>query len=148
MQGEIPMTARLTRCGATRAAGICLLAALGISVSVMLAPSAAAAPGDGAKAAAQNQKRTKSRHAAKRRPSITVKRWTGYGFLPGYTPPEKRYRPPAKTYHYWYGRTWDGYNFGPYGTGGYGGMWYRGHWTNGLGPCWTRTPIGPMWNCG
>ncbi len=26
---------------------------------------------------------------------------------------------------------------------------YRGRWNGGgFGPCWTQTPIGPMWNCG
>jgi hypothetical protein len=26
---------------------------------------------------------------------------------------------------------------------------YRGQWNGGsFGPCYTRTPIGPMWNCG
>jgi hypothetical protein len=40
---------------------------------------------------------------------------------------------------------------------GYDGTWhyfgrpgfYRGRYNGGtFGPCWTRTPIGPMWNCG
>jgi hypothetical protein len=61
--------------------------------------------------------------------------WHGYGFLPGYQPPEviewetARGRRPT----FWYG--------GP----GY----YRGRWNGGgFGPCWTPTPIGPHWNCG
>ena len=43
--------------------------------------------------------------------------------------------------HYWasgphyYGPAWPGF--------------YRGRWNGGgFGPCWTQTPIGPMWNCG
>jgi len=61
--------------------------------------------------------------------------WHGYGFLPGYQPPEivewerMRSRPPT----YWYG--------GPH--------FYKGRWNGGgFGPCWTATPIGPHWNCG
>jgi hypothetical protein len=86
--------------------------------------------------------------AGKRKPKVVIKRWRGYGFLPGYRQPDLNSTHPAKTYHYWQGRTWDGYPVGSWGTGGYGGMWYRGRFTNGIGPCWTRTPIGPMWNCG
>jgi hypothetical protein len=59
----------------------------------------------------------------------------GYGFLPGYEPPEvvewrnARVRRPA----FWYG----------------GPGFYRGRWNGGgFGPCWTPTPIGPHWNCG
>ncbi len=61
--------------------------------------------------------------------------WHGYGFLPGYEPPEviawerARLRRPT----YWYG----------------GPGFYRGRWNGGgFGPCWTSTPIGPHWNCG
>src|SRR5215467_5580295 len=61
--------------------------------------------------------------------------WHGYGFLPGYRPPEvieweaARARRPT----YWYG----------------GPGFYRGRWNGGgFGPCWTPTPIGPHWNCG
>ena len=68
----------------------------------------------------------------KRQPDRT---WHGYGFLPGYQPPEviewerMRNRPPT----YWYG----------------GPRFYKGRWNGGgFGPCWTATPIGPHWNCG
>jgi len=61
--------------------------------------------------------------------------WHGYGFLPGYEPPEiiewrsARARRPT----FWYG----------------GPGFYRGRWNGGgFGPCWTPTPIGPHWNCG
>ena len=70
------------------------------------------------------------------------KRYTGtpgYGFLPGYRPPPRRpLYGPQDTYYYpgthpWYG--WPGN--------------YRGRWNGGgFGPCWTKTPIGPIWNCG
>jgi hypothetical protein len=64
-----------------------------------------------------------------------VRPWHGYGFLPGYRTPERieweraRSRGPV----YWYG-----------GPGFYKGRWNGG----GFGPCWTQTPIGPIWNCG
>jgi len=77
---------------------------------------------------------------AKRHPKVV---WHGYGFLPGYRPPEQieRQTPPAPTGHYFYG--YPGYNF--YGGPGF----YRGRWNGGgFGECWTQTPIGPHWNCG
>jgi hypothetical protein len=64
-----------------------------------------------------------------------TRHWHGYGFLPGYRSPERieweraRHRGPV----YWYGYP----------------RFYRGRWNGGgFGPCWTQTPIGPMWNCG
>ncbi len=89
--------------------------ALAVAASILLPTIAAAADSHG-----------------KKRP---VRGWHGYGFLPGYTPPDQagpaslRSRGPD----YWYG--WPGF--------------YRGRWNGGgFGPCWTHTPIGPMWNCG
>ena len=65
-----------------------------------------------------------------------IRHWYGYGFLPGYRSPERieweraRNRGPV---YYWDARP----------------GFYRGRWNGGgFGPCWTRTPIGPMWNCG
>ena len=62
--------------------------------------------------------------------------WHGYGFLPGYRPPERvaweraRQRGPI---YYWDARA----------------GFYRGRWNGGgFGPCWESTPIGPMWTCG
>jgi hypothetical protein len=66
--------------------------------------------------------------------------WHGYGFLPGYRPPEVIERERAAHYYrthgpYYYGPAWPGF--------------YRGRWNGGgFGPCWTQTPIGPIWNCG
>ena len=75
-------------------------------------------------AATAGKKRHVSRH------------WHGYGFLPGYRTPEQiaweraRARGPI---FYWDGRA----------------RFYRGRWNGGgFGPCWERTPIGPMWTCG
>jgi hypothetical protein len=88
--------------------------------------------------------------------------WKGYGFLPGYHQPlnnsvplfmQKRadLRMAKRDRRHWYiDRTpvyyrWsDGekYYFGRPG-------FYRGQYNGGsMGPCWTRTPIGPIWNCG
>ncbi len=68
-----------------------------------------------------------------------ARHWHGYGFLPGYRTPEQIQR--ARDEHYWqsgphyYGPAWPGF--------------YRGRWNGGgFGPCYTQTPIGPMWNCG
>ena len=65
--------------------------------------------------------------------------WHGYGFLPGYRPPEVIERERARrTYEsgpHWYGRAWPGF--------------YRGRWNGGgFGPCYVSTPIGYMWTCG
>jgi hypothetical protein len=87
--------------------------------------------------------------------------WHGYGFLPGYHQPlsnsiplykqkdagrrlarENRrpwYIDPTPRY---YGYDGEKYYFGQPG-------FYRGHYNGGtFGPCWTRTPAGPVWNCG
>jgi hypothetical protein len=62
----------------------------------------------------------------------------GYGFLPGYRPPEvvdweENVKAWSRGPTYWYG----------------GPRFYRGRWNGGgFGPCWTQTPIGPVWNCG
>jgi hypothetical protein len=88
-------------------------------------------------------------------------RWHGYGFLPGYHQPLSNsiplyaqkdamqrlarghrrpwYIDPVPSY---YGYDGDWHYFGRPG-------FYRGRYNGGtFGPCWTRTPIGPVWNCG
>jgi hypothetical protein len=84
----------------------------------------------------------------KKRPSA---HWHGYGFLPGYRQPPINSVPilgprgaargyPDYSPTYWYGG--DQYYFGQPG-------FYRGRYNGGsFGPCWTWTPIGPIWNCG
>ena len=64
-----------------------------------------------------------------------VRRWHGYGFLPGYRTPEQIEAAEARNAQrvWWYGR-----------PGFYHGRWNGG----GFGPCWTQTPIGNVWNCG
>ena len=78
-------------------------------------------------------------------------RWHGYGFLPGYHQPPNNSVPvfgekgairgyPDYSPSYWYGDTQ--YYFGHPG-------FFRGRYNGGsFGPCWTWTPIGPLWNCG
>jgi hypothetical protein len=83
-------------------------------------------------------------------PKRHVYHWHGYGFLPGYhQPPDnsvpvygpKRATGGTRDYapSYWY----DGgrYYFGRPG-------FFRHRYNGGsFGPCWTWTPIGPIWNC-
>jgi hypothetical protein len=91
-----------------------------VAASFMLAATADAAP--------LNKKRKTGRH------------WhAGYGYLPGFSAAERRerarerWRAEYRGRFYWYG----------------GPGFYRGRWNGGgFGPCWTRTPIGMMWNCG
>jgi hypothetical protein len=87
--------------------------------------------------------------------------WHGYGFLPGYQQPlnnslplyaqkdamrrlaSRQRRPwyidPVPRY---YGYDGNMYYFGQPG-------FYGGHYNGGsFGPCYTRTPIGAVWNCG
>ena len=68
-----------------------------------------------------------------------VRHWHGYGFLPGYRPPEVIARQRAEhsweSGPHWYGPAWPGF--------------YRGRWNGGgFGPCYQQTPIGYMWTCG
>jgi hypothetical protein len=101
-------------------------AALAIAVALSLAPAAQAA---------HAEKQTAPVHKKKH----VTRHWRGYGFLPGYRPPEVIARERAE--HYWasgphyYGPAWPGF--------------YHGRWNGGgFGPCYTYTPIGYMWNCG
>jgi hypothetical protein len=98
---------------------------IAVAASLLLVSAAMAAPEQTAPAA---KKRHITRH------------WHGYGFLPGYRPPEVIERERAAEYYrthgpQYYGPAWPGF--------------YRGRWNGGgFGPCYTQTPIGPVWNCG
>jgi len=72
----------------------------------------------------------------------------GFGYLPGFGKKEIRARARDR---------WVEEHRGPYYLYGGPGYWssfsqpgfYRGRWNGGgFGPCWTRTPIGMIWNCG
>lgn len=78
----------------------------------------------------------KKPHLKKHRVS---RHWHGYGFLPGYVPPEVAERERAD--HYW--SSHPNY-YGPATPRFYHGGWNGG----GFGPCYTATPIGYIWNCG
>ncbi len=91
-----------------------------------------------------------------------AKGWQGYGFLPGYRQPinnsvplfmQKRadlkmakrdrrhwYIDKTPQYYNW----WEGQWRYP-GQPGFSGGQYNG---GSFGPCYTRTPIGPIWTCG
>ncbi len=129
----------------TRLLPICCALALMLSMSAFArAQTSPDAQAPAAKTATKTPRKTDgiSRNAFPRVRVTVSKRYTGtpgYGFLPGYVPPPRRpLYGPQDTYYYpgtypWYGRP------------GY----YRGRWNGGgFGPCWTKTPIGPMWNCG
>ncbi|WP_183246777.1 hypothetical protein [Bradyrhizobium sp. cir1] len=87
--------------------------------------------------------------------------WQGYGFLPGYRQPLSNSIPLYKQKdamrrlsradrRHWYIDPvpqyygWDG-EWHYFGHPGFRGGRYNG---GSFGPCWTRTPIGPIWNCG
>jgi hypothetical protein len=90
-----------------------------------------------------------------------VSKWHGYGFLPGYHQPLNNSLPlykqkaalsrmPRRNRRPWYIDPTPSY-FDYDGDWHYFGWpgFYRGHYNGGtFGPCWTRTPIGPVWNCG
>ncbi len=100
---------------------------------VLAAPGAAAAKHDKAPRKRQKTRRTQPR---------------SYGFLPGVRTPAQieRQRRADERRRGWI--VYDGWgNVYRYGIPDAG--FHRGRWSGGtLGPCWTQTPIGPVWNCG
>jgi len=112
-----------------------------VAALVLLPATVVAKPGDG--------KRTR----IVVHPKYPSKARTGpYGFLPGYRQPpyiaEWRDRSPrhgggdfSRDPRYWSG--------GEIRYGWGYPQYYRGRWNGGsFGPCWSQTPIGPLWNCG
>jgi hypothetical protein len=110
---------------------LCLIVPAALCVAWLATP-AFAASGPAISAAA------KKPAAAKRVARKPLrKRGSPYGFLPGYRPPEvieherRMYGPRGPYYALPVAR------------------FYRGRWNGGgFGPCYTYTPIGPIWNCG
>ena len=90
-----------------------------------------------------------------------LQKWHGYGFLPGYHQPVNNSVPvygvngsfpgrPGYKRRHWYIDPTPSY-YGDDGEWHYFGRpgFYGGHYNGGsFGPCWTRTPIGAVWNCG
>ena len=91
-----------------------------------------------------------------------LRHWHGYGFLPGYHQPLNNTLPlfaqkasvlrtARRERRHWYIDPVPGYygydgNRYYFGRPGFDG---RGRYNGGsFGPCYTRTPIGPVWNCG
>jgi hypothetical protein len=88
-------------------------------------------------------------------------KWRGYGFLPGYQQPLNNTLPlyaqkdalrrlARQNRRPWYiDRTPQYYGYDGemhyFGRPGFYGGRYNG---GTFGPCWTQTPIGPVWNCG
>ncbi len=113
------------------------LAAPAVAVPALVTP-AAAAPGA---AAAKHDKAPRKKQKTRR----TQPR--SYGFLPGVRTPEQIERQRrADARRGWI--VYDGWgNVYRYGIPDAG--FHRGRWSGGtMGPCWTQTPIGPVWNCG
>jgi hypothetical protein len=89
-------------------------------------------------------------------------RWHGYGFLPGYHQPlsnavplirmkDSELRMARRERRPWYIDRTPGYYRWSDGEHYYFGQpgFFRGRYNGGsIGPCWTQTPIGPIWNCG
>jgi len=95
-------------------------------------------------------------------PKKKPQKWQGYGFLPGYRQPinnsvplfmqkqadlkmakrDRRHWYIDKTPQYY--NWWEGQWRYP-GQPGFSGGQYNG---GSFGPCYTRTPIGPIWTCG
>jgi hypothetical protein len=105
-----------------------LFACVTVAVAALLLPPAIASAGtaDGQRALNRPSPHSTGQSQGGRR---------GYGFLPGYEPPEvvEWRRAYSRRPTFWYG----------------GPRFYRGRWNGGgFGPCWTPTPIGPHWNCG
>lgn len=109
------------------------LAALACSLLLVPAPSVAST---GKQTTAAKHSAARHKHAAYNRRS---RHWHGYGFLPGYRPPEviewQREQAYWESGPHYYGPAWPGY--------------YHGRWNGGgFGPCYVQTPIGYMWTCG
>lgn len=78
------------------------------------------------------------RHVTRHKRRVS-RHWRGYGFLPGYVPPEVAER--ERAWRYWQSQ--------PHFLRLAWPRFYRGRWNGGgFGPCYVYTPIGYMWTCG
>lgn len=112
-----------------------VLTAVPLALALLLPPAgfAAATPSPAAK-----HKRVVHKHVKHKKHQVRRHyRWRGYGFLPGYVPPEVADRERERKYresHPFYGPAWP--------------RFYHGRWNGGgFGPCYVSTPIGYMWTC-
>jgi hypothetical protein len=104
-------------------------------VSVVIAVAVQATLVPATRAATENQQVIKQSPAKPRTNKQAVTRHRPHWVTPpGYRPPGLREEEGLDwPLQYWYG--WPGF--------------YHGRWNGGgFGPCWTKTPIGPIWNCG
>jgi hypothetical protein len=117
---------------------LAVVAAAAISLTTATFAEAVVAEANGTSASAK-------RHAAKRSAGKRRNGYGPYGFLPGVRSPEyiaAQRRATRDPGFGWYGSHYYGY---PVGVAGF----YHGQWNGGsFGPCWTRTPMGMVWNCG
>ncbi len=118
-----------------------LVVALALALSPLAQPSVAAAADHATvakhKRVAQKSAHKRVTHAHRKR--RVARHWRGYGFLPGYVPPEITAR--EREWHYWQSQ--------PQFLRPVWPRFYRGRWNGGgFGPCYVYTPIGYMWTCG
>ena len=106
-----------------------------LAVTLALAAPSLAKTADAASGVTETSKTAALAHKKRR----TIRHGHGYGFLPGVRTPEQIQA--ERDAHYWAS--------GPHYYGPAYPRFYRGRWNGGgFGPCYTQTPIGPMWNCG
>ncbi len=121
-------------------------AAVALALALLLAPAHATADDHAGKSATHTRVAAKAVHKSHRkhvthrhRKRHVSRHWRGYGFLPGYVPPEVAAR--EREWRYW--------RSGPHFYGPAWPRFYRGRWNGGgFGPCYVSTPIGYMWTCG
>ena len=116
-------------------------AAIALALSLLLAPAGFAAPEPQLAAVKHKHaahKQITHKHVTHKKRHV-VRRWRGYGFLPGYVPPEVAER--ERAWRYWESQ--------PHFLRPVWPRFYRGRWNGGgFGPCYVYTPIGYMWTCG
>jgi hypothetical protein len=111
-------------------------AAIALALSLLLVPAAIAETAQ--HRSTTSHKRVVHKHLAHKRRHV-ARHWHGYGFLPGYVPPEVAER--ERAWRYWQRE--------PHFLRPAWPRFYRGRWNGGgFGSCYVYTPIGYMWTCG